>query len=272
MELGPIADGHKMAFSERARFRTGFMTTGRDWWFVSWVTQESDKSTKVWFIYPDNFRSLIDYLDVNVLPVATNYAIASVADKVIPTDSLGSELGSTKAALGKIGSFDANFMKEGFQEIWPAFKLELSQWLKKEGEEGLEATAANFAAKKITGAVASNLESNGGTSGFKSHMLTSDDKADGIGILLTNEEVSFFSKSGKSTTPAHAWQTFKPKEITDVVYRNARVKVKNNTSHRLECVLVGHKYSDIYMNSGIFRNLEKGQVATESFIAEFREH
>lgn len=54
---GPINTGSKTNESMLVDYHTGVLTTGRDWWVVSWVTADGD----VYLTNPTNFRGLIDF-------------------------------------------------------------------------------------------------------------------------------------------------------------------------------------------------------------------
>lgn len=44
-------------------YNTGFLTTGRDWWLVTW---QFEGERKFYYTNPDNFRSIIDFLEAPV--------------------------------------------------------------------------------------------------------------------------------------------------------------------------------------------------------------
>ncbi len=58
---GPIETNTKTAPADDmvVEFNTGFMTTGRDWWVVNWVTEDG----KTHITDPKNMRGLMDFLE-----------------------------------------------------------------------------------------------------------------------------------------------------------------------------------------------------------------
>jgi hypothetical protein len=49
-------------------YNTGFLTTGRDWWFVAWV---SDDGRTLYYTNPQNLRGFVDVLESAASSVAT---------------------------------------------------------------------------------------------------------------------------------------------------------------------------------------------------------
>ncbi|KAI0081036.1 hypothetical protein K474DRAFT_1657232 [Panus rudis PR-1116 ss-1] len=56
-------------------YNTGFLTTGRDWWFISWFHPDMKY---IWFGSPNNMRGFFDFAD-NLLPEAIAGAAGGVA-------------------------------------------------------------------------------------------------------------------------------------------------------------------------------------------------
>ena len=66
--------------TEKVDFNTGFLTTGRDWWVVTWVNDRGD----TYVSDPHNFRNILDFLekigDRMAQPLATLAAVIAVGD------------------------------------------------------------------------------------------------------------------------------------------------------------------------------------------------
>jgi hypothetical protein len=129
----------------KVEYNTGFGTTGRDWWFVTWADEEGN----VYSTSPQNFREIFDLFDK---------ALTSAAE---PLKTLG--------LLVAVGS-----------------------------PEPTSKTIA--AAAAATSALALTLLNSESTTGFKQHILRSEDSERRNNIVISNEEVSFESSSGVSKT------------------------------------------------------------------------
>lgn len=72
---------NEMTNPQGVQYNTGFMTTGRDWWFVAWVGADG----KVHITDPENLRSLVDALEkitiktASLLKLVKEKRISSVA-------------------------------------------------------------------------------------------------------------------------------------------------------------------------------------------------
>lgn len=62
-----IPPGGKSPMIHKVEFNTGFLTTGRDWWFVTYHRKQSGSERPnellMWYSDPTNFRSIIDFLE-----------------------------------------------------------------------------------------------------------------------------------------------------------------------------------------------------------------
>ena len=58
-----------------ARYITGALTTGKDWWFVTWIYKGDDK---IYYSNPNNFRGAIDVLE-KVTHIAAPLAVDAAA-------------------------------------------------------------------------------------------------------------------------------------------------------------------------------------------------
>ncbi len=133
-----------------ARFRTGFLTTGRDWWIVSYV---DDKGCS-YISSPRNARKFVDGLEKTAIftgGILIDGGVDIAIGGLLDPEPVG------KVAGGVVGLVTA----------------------------GLGGTMVGL----------SNSES---TAGFKRHFLRKKDTS--VLILLAKDEVTFVSKSGKSST------------------------------------------------------------------------
>ena len=86
-DAGVLADGAKTS-GQPVTYNTGFGTTGRDWWYVSWVY--TDSST-IYYSDPNNFRGAIDFMEKAskiAIPVGTSIA-ATVFGAVCTASTAG---------------------------------------------------------------------------------------------------------------------------------------------------------------------------------------
>jgi hypothetical protein len=103
--MGPIANGQSTDADFDVQYRTGIFTTGKDWWFVTYI--KDDAETMV-VSSPQNFREIIDTLEP-VLMIGTQAAIAilaGVAGVAVTTVTAGAAapvaIGAAAAAVGAI--------------------------------------------------------------------------------------------------------------------------------------------------------------------------
>ncbi|MAS04284.1 MAG: hypothetical protein CL534_06275 [Ahrensia sp.] len=157
---GALADGATTS-GQPVTYNTGFGTTGRDWWFISWVY--SDSST-VYYSDPNNFRGAIDFMEQAgriAIPVGTSIA-ATVFGAVCTAGTAG--------ACGPAATAAA-------------------------------VTTMAAASATIASAAAGELLANGGTEGFKQHILRDDDAGKTVTIeLQKNNQILITSPSGDSRT------------------------------------------------------------------------
>ncbi|EHK19500.1 uncharacterized protein TRIVIDRAFT_216511 [Trichoderma virens Gv29-8] len=66
-EWAAIPAGDSSDESLQVEYNTGFFTTGRDWWFISWYSQ--DMKT-LYYSNPQNFRGAFDAVEKSVSPEA----------------------------------------------------------------------------------------------------------------------------------------------------------------------------------------------------------
>ncbi|KAL6693828.1 hypothetical protein J3F84DRAFT_380022 [Trichoderma pleuroticola] len=64
-EWAAVPAGDSSAESLKVEYNTGFFTTGRDWWFVSWYSQ--DMKT-LYYSNPQNFRGTFDAIEKSASP------------------------------------------------------------------------------------------------------------------------------------------------------------------------------------------------------------
>lgn len=152
-------------------YNIGLLTTGRDWWKVSWV---SDNTTVLTYTNPNNFRSSIDWFE------RTTSEILPFTGWILGGTVGGKHKGkgkATGAATAKAGSKTA-----ASPSAKGAFVGGIGGFL---------------VGKSITNAVA-NQES---TEGFKQHTLRESDSDTVTTIIIENNgTVTFESISGTSTT------------------------------------------------------------------------
>ena len=155
-----LTDGASTS-AQPVTYNTGFGTTGRDWWYVSWVY--SDSGT-IYYSDPTNFRGAIDLMEkVGSVAIPVGAAIAASVVGAVCTVGTGGACGP--AATG-------------------------AAW----------ATGA-AAAAAITSAAAGELLADGGTQGFKQHILRDDDAGKTVTIeLQKNNQILITSPSGDSRT------------------------------------------------------------------------
>ncbi len=142
-------------------YNTGALTTGRDWWYIAWV--DTDSST-IHYSDPTNFRGIIDIMETYsgvVIPIAATVAAAA---------------GSAACAAATAGACAA---------------------------AGVPATVsvASAAGAAIASAASGKLLEDGGTKGFKQHILRSEDANKTVKITLNSDNtIEIKSKSGVSKT------------------------------------------------------------------------
>jgi len=157
---GVLANGASTS-GQPVTYNTGFGTTGRDWWYVSWVY--TDSST-VYYSDPNNFRGAIDFMEKAsriAIPVGTSIA-ATVFGAVCTAGTAGACGPAATAAV-------------------------------------VSTMAA--AGATIASAAAGELLANGGTQGFKQHILRDDDAGKTVTIELEkNNQILITSPSGDSRT------------------------------------------------------------------------
>lgn len=90
-------------------YNTGFTTTGRDWWLLTWYSQ--DLQTQ-YFTNPSNFREIFDALD-KVAPTAIQAAAGSVAALITSETGPGAAVAAAAATALAKETTDRLFNSEG---------------------------------------------------------------------------------------------------------------------------------------------------------------
>jgi hypothetical protein len=91
-QVWPALDAHQDSNPFTVDYNTGFLTTGRDWWFVSWV---SNDLTEFHYSDPQNFQEILNFLEQRVAP-----AILEVIGSILGGAVVPSPLSPVGAALG----------------------------------------------------------------------------------------------------------------------------------------------------------------------------
>lgn len=145
----------------KLRYHTGFGTTGRDWWLVTWSYFNDDK---VYYTKPNNFRKGFDVLDT--YGTATLGIVGTVVTGVVGVACTAATAGvcAGPAAAATAGAVTA------------------------------------FGAAAVTAFAAGSLNS-GSTDGFKQHILEDEDEGKITTITIKRDgTVTFKSPSGTSKT------------------------------------------------------------------------
>lgn len=71
-----IPTGSMVNDAQGVEYNTGFMTTGRDWWQVSWIT----KDNTMYVTSPQNFRGLMDIMERTAIELSG--PIAKIAEEI----------------------------------------------------------------------------------------------------------------------------------------------------------------------------------------------
>ncbi len=85
--MGRIPAGGNTSPELQVDYTTGFFTTGRDWWIITW---EYEGENKVYFTDPVNLRGLIDFLE-KAGNITIKGALAAAAGAVITSLLFNSE-------------------------------------------------------------------------------------------------------------------------------------------------------------------------------------
>ncbi|WP_087019108.1 hypothetical protein [Thaumasiovibrio subtropicus] len=91
--FGLIKDGD-VSGNLTVEYNTGFGTTGRDWWLVTWQYDEES----VYYTDPNNFRGAIDYLERQVNSVISDNK--DIPDELKPAVELASSALNSESTKG----------------------------------------------------------------------------------------------------------------------------------------------------------------------------
>ena len=95
---GPIDDNSTTSDNMLVDYTTGAFTTGRDWWTVSWVTEDG----KSYVTDPDNFRGTVDFIENIGSKVSA--PLATLAVSITTALALAPEPTVTKAAAAAVAA------------------------------------------------------------------------------------------------------------------------------------------------------------------------
>lgn len=96
-DWGAIPEGGYTSPDLQVDYNTGFFTTGRDWWVVSW---EYKGDNKVYFTDPPNLRGVVDLLEqVGDVAIKGALAAASAAESAGTATAAGAAAGSVITSL-----------------------------------------------------------------------------------------------------------------------------------------------------------------------------
>lgn len=80
--IWPVVGNETKSTGTKVRYNTGFGTTGKDWWLVSWTVELSGQAVMQYTTAPNNFRDIIDVAEkatIKGLPIASSVvSVASV--------------------------------------------------------------------------------------------------------------------------------------------------------------------------------------------------
>ena len=161
-----IAPGEKTSPSLKVEYHTGFLTTGRDWWVVTW---QYEGDNKLYFTDPQNMRGFLDKLETTTIK-GIELGLSIAASKAVD---------EVKSATASLDIPD---------ELKKTVKEDAPELVK----EGIES-----AGKVFTDA----LFNRASTEGFKQHILREEDANKLTKIIIhENNTVEFKSSSGTSET------------------------------------------------------------------------
>ncbi|KAH6603174.1 transmembrane amino acid transporter family [Trichoderma cornu-damae] len=115
-EWGAIPAGDSSQDSLQVEYNTGFFTTGRDWWFISWYSQ--DMKT-LYYSNPQNFRGAFDAFEKGVSGDAIAYAGTLLSPISIVTGGVLALPAALAAGAAAKSTTDALFSSEdtsGFKQ------------------------------------------------------------------------------------------------------------------------------------------------------------
>ncbi|KAM0247905.1 hypothetical protein ACHAQJ_009652 [Trichoderma viride] len=96
-EWSAVAAGDVSNDSLRVEYNTGFFTTGRDWWFISWYSQ--DMKT-LYYSNPQNYRGTVDAIERG----ASGGAIVKAASLLAPIVIIAGGIVTLPAALAAVAT------------------------------------------------------------------------------------------------------------------------------------------------------------------------
>lgn len=80
--MGKIPNGETSSEYLKVEYNTGFGTTGRDWWLVTW--QYDDE--KVYYTDPNNFRGIFDFMEKIASSVVSSEMSSALADALFNSE------------------------------------------------------------------------------------------------------------------------------------------------------------------------------------------
>lgn len=110
---GPIEIGKTTNADMVVDYNTGFLTTGRDWWVVSWVTEDG----KTHVTNPKNLRGIIDFLEGIGSKIAAPLASLATALSLAPEPVISKATGAAVAVTSVVvGGFCNSESTNGFKQ------------------------------------------------------------------------------------------------------------------------------------------------------------
>jgi len=127
-------------------YNTGWTTTGRDWWVVSWVTEDG----KTYITDPSNFSDIIDFLGKTgwriSAPLASLTTALSLAPEPIISKSAAAAVAVTSLVVGGLcntestSGFKQHILREGDSPTIIILKSNEVEFHSKSGESFTVAT------------------------------------------------------------------------------------------------------------------------------------
>ncbi|MGR9114673.1 MAG: hypothetical protein ACU85E_02825 [Gammaproteobacteria bacterium] len=110
---GPIEIGKTTNAGMVVDYHTGALTTGRDWWVVSWVTEDG----KTYVTNPKNLRGIIDFLEGIGSKISAPLASLATALSLAPEPVISKVTGAAVAVTSVVvGGFCNAESTNGFKQ------------------------------------------------------------------------------------------------------------------------------------------------------------
>lgn len=111
MDWGRLENGKMTTRPMKINYNTGFLTTGQDWWLVTWKYKGNNSLR---YTAPRNFRGIIDFVEkMHLQPLAlSNRGINKLTGANLPTAKLAEALMN----LGSTKGFKKHFLKKKDQK------------------------------------------------------------------------------------------------------------------------------------------------------------